>query len=136
MTPSLFPETDAEVAPQLPPLTVLATGRWSVHWGGLLHGSSGGIDGQVTKCRLPDGLVFYVRENGARDHFNTSGGERMAMKRGEKTSAVDVLELCCHPAWWDRVARLVEQVDTKRRRVRPNRNFTRAWAERALAGRS
>jgi hypothetical protein len=106
--------------------------RWSIHWGGLLHGESGGIDGQLTKCRLADGLVFYVRENCARDHFNTSAGERMAMKRGEKTRGVDVLELCCPADRWDEVAALVGRADAMRRPVRRNQRFTAAWAEREL----
>jgi hypothetical protein len=115
-------------------LTVLARRSWQIHWGGLLHGTSGGIDGQVTKCRLPDGLVFYVRENSARDHFNTSAGERMAMKRGSNTRGRNVLELCCAADRWDEVAALVTQVDPMKRRVRANRQFTKDWAERALAG--
>lgn len=111
-------------------LTVLAKARWLIHWGGC-NNSAGGIDGQVTKCRLA-GVVFYVRENLARNHFLTSSNARIGMKRGEKSGGVEVLELCCPPEWFDRLAAVVTELDPKHRSVRTHARFTAAWAEMAL----
>jgi hypothetical protein len=101
-------------APPLP-FAVVAAARWTCHWGGI-NNPEGGLAGQLTKCRL-GGLVFYVRENTARDHFNQSSGERMAMKRGE-VRGVQVLELWAPPAMWGRVADLVRAADPLGRPVR------------------
>lgn len=143
MTPTLFddvpatePEPPAPAPAETLAVSVLATARWQIHWGGLLHGNSGGIDGQVTKCRLSNGVIFYVRENLARDHFATSAGERMAMKRGEAAGGREVLEVCGPPAWWERLRQLVAGMDTRRRPVRANRQFTPDWAERQLLRRA
>ena len=111
-------------------LEVLGWCLWSVHWGGI--NQLGGLDGRVTACRS-GGLDFYVREGLARDHFNTSGGERQAMKRGEKAGGVDVLELCAPAGDWGRLAALVAAADGLGRRVRRNRNFTYDWARRQFA---
>lgn len=116
------------------PITVLATARWQIHWSGC-NNPGGGIDGQVTKCRLADGLVFFVRENLARNHFLTSSNARIAMKRGEKSGGVEVLELCCSggKGRWDELAELVRDVDPKHRPVRRHARFTAKWAEEALS---
>ena len=120
--------------PQLP-FSIVAHGRWLIHHGGCFS-PWGGIRGQLTKCRL-DGITFYVRENFAVAHFYIHSGVRQGMKRGQLPSgAVDVLELCAPRVHWSRLAELVETVDRLHgfgRRVRANRRFTPAWAERALA---
>lgn len=112
-------------------LTVLGKCYWLIHWGGC-NNPEGGIEGQLTKCQLADGLVFYVRENAARAHFATSSNARIAMKRGEKAGGVDVLELCCRADRWEEVADLVARLDPMGRRVRANQRFTKDWAEAEL----
>lgn len=114
------------------PLEVVAQCGWSIHWGGI--GQAGGIDGKLTACRAGP-VFFYVRENLARNHFATSSGQRMAMKRGEKAGGVEVLELCAPPADWVRLAELVTRADGLGRAVRANRNFTYEWASRQFARR-
>jgi hypothetical protein len=115
-------------APPLP-FAVVASAEWTVHWGGI--NNAGGIAGRLTKCRTADGLVFYVRENQAVAHFNVSAGERQAMKRGEVRGR-QVLELCCAPALWEKLAAVVAAADALGRPVRRNRRFTPGWAERCL----
>lgn len=100
---------------------------WRVHWGGC--NSSGGIEGMLTKCRLYDGQVFYVRENAKRAHFETSSNARIGLKRGEVSGSVNVLELCCPSDRFDEVSSLVKKADGLKRPVHRNRNFTSAWAE-------
>lgn len=113
-------------------LAPVCKARWMIHTAGC-NNPGGGIDGQVTKCRLSNGVVAYVRENLARDHFYTSSNERIGMKKGDPTRGREVLELCCAPEWWEAAAALVAELDPRGRRVRRNRNFTAAWAERVLA---
>lgn len=112
-------------------IEVLARATWLVHWGGINH--LGGISGQVTKCRY-GGIVFYVRENLALDHFNISAGERQALKCGRIARRhSQVLELLAPAVEWNCLAKLVHEADTMRRSVRRNRNFTWAWAGRTFA---
>lgn len=114
----------------LDPVTVLAACEWTVHWGGI-NNPEGGLHGRLTKCRTAAGLLFYVRENAALDHFAMSSGERMAMKRGE-CRGVQVLELWAPATVWDAVAGLVRAADALGRPVRRNARFTPKWAEAEL----
>lgn len=120
------------VTPPLDPadLTVTGWGMWQVHWGGINYAAAGGLEGQVTALRLPDGLTIYVRENVRRDHFYTCAGERQGMKRGDNVRQPQVLELCCPAGRFAEVADLVRRADSKNRPVRPNRQFTVEWAKR------
>jgi hypothetical protein len=112
-------------APPSPVVTGRAT--WRIHAGGVNYGSSGGIDGQVTRLEMA-GATFYVRENVRRDQFAGGSGVGMALKRGE-SRGVGVLELCAPEGCWDAVAAAVGAADAMKRPVVRNRRFTVAWAE-------
>jgi len=79
--------------------------------------------------------VFYVRENiGVRGgRFMVSSGERMGWKQGRLARRhLQVLELAALPSEWERIAKLVHEVDALKRPVRNNRRFTITWAEETL----
>lgn len=114
---------------------VLATTRWEVHWGGLNNARNGGLEGRLTKL-LIKGVVCYVRENVALagGGFHVSASERMGMKLGRLSRRHEqVLELCCPEGFWEELADEIQRADALGRRVRRNRNFTAAWAERQFA---
>jgi hypothetical protein len=103
---------------------------WTVHWGGI-DNPSGGLEGQLTKCRLGD-TVFYVRENIAfmGGHFMVSSGERMGWKQGRLSGRhAQILELAAPEHDWERIAAVVQGADALKRPVRKNRRFTAKWAE-------
>jgi hypothetical protein len=115
----------------MPVIEILSQTSWSVHWGGINH--LGGIDGQVTRCRH-EGVLFYVRENVALDHFQISSGERQGLKAGRLARRhPQVLELLAPATVWGPFAELVHTADQLGRTVRRNRRFTWAWAERLFA---
>jgi hypothetical protein len=112
---------------------VLAQVPWQVHWGGICN-PHGGLEGQLTKCRLGQ-VVFYVRENIAPrgGHFLVAAGERMGWKQGRLSRRHDqVLELAAPEGEWDRIAAALKEVDTLKRPVRKNQRFTVKWAEAHL----
>jgi hypothetical protein len=112
---------------------VLAQVPWQIHWGGICN-PHGGLEGQLTKCRL-DGVVFYVRENIAirGGHFGISSAERMDWKQGRLASRhLQVLELAAPADYWERIAEVIHDVDAFRRPVRRNRRFSARWAEAAI----
>ena len=110
-------------------LTVLGTAQWVRQK--TIEGQ-GGIEGQLTHCQA-FGYRFYVRENTLRDHFHTSSNERWGWKQGLSVGrGVQVLELCAPKVAWERIAKLVAELDALKRPVRRNRLFTYSWAKRTM----
>lgn len=125
------------------PFAVVAVGHWEF---------GGGIQrdqkqcGQVTKCRTPGGLVFYVRENlNGTWSFHISSAERWREKGGNYGGRGDrqkkpqgpsdwrqCLDLACPPEYFAAVRELVRAADPLERLIRRHRCFTAAWAERIL----
>lgn len=111
-------------------MDVIATTRWTVHWGGC-NNAAGGLDGQLTKLRFR-GVVIYVREAIERQVFGAvSSNQRVGMKRG-RNSLANVLELCCPAELWQSAAEAVKAIDPHKRPVVRNSRFTARWAERTL----
>jgi hypothetical protein len=73
----------------------------------------GGVEGEATWWRLPDGLEFAVRE--ALDlSFDASSGVRWAVKQGRVPWWRQRLELAVDdPARWDEVAELVRTLEAE-----------------------
>ena len=134
---------DGDAPPQRPQsharealsIEVLQTGSWRVHSGGAWSGESGGIVGQLTKCRL-DGVVFYLRENlGGVDPFFISSSARLGMKKGQNPAhSTQVLDLAAPAERWGEIAAAVRAADGMGRPVRRHARFTADWAEQRLGG--
>ena len=65
--------------------------------------------------------------------FHVSAGERMGWKRGRLSRRhAQLLELAAPENDWERIAAIVQAMDTLKRPVRKNRRFAGKWAEAIL----
>jgi len=95
----------------------------------------GGQIGQVTRCRT-DGIEFWVRENiTGIDSFLISSAERHGEKEGlgKVRASRQVLDLLCHPLYWDHVAELVHDHDPLHRPVIHNARFNKAFVKEIMS---
>lgn len=103
---------------------VLKTGSWTFGQTNML---TGGLSGQITKCKLR-GIIFYTRENvTAIDGFQISAAERWGDKIGKKPRAprqsLELLVPGAEQFLWDHIAAIVKKMDTKGRPVLKSLSF-------------
>lgn len=91
---------------------------------------SGGLVGQVSKCRF-EGVVFYVRENVTGiDSFTISFGDRWGDKIGSKPSpGRQVLEILAPKHFIPFLKRKVTESDQLKRRVITNSSFNKKFID-------
>lgn len=109
-------------------IEILDTAVWIF---GQSNMSSGGLVGQVTKCKCNE-TIFYVRENvRAVPSFQVSSGERWGDKNGtgKPRRSRWNLDLLAPDLYWDEFAKLVHENDGLKRPVMKARDFTWEWAE-------
>ncbi len=83
--------------------------------------------GQLTECEH-DGIVFWVREAvDKRTSFNTSSNQRRGEKCDKPSPNRQSLELCRPVEHWEKMAKVILELDGLQRPVLQNHRFTLKW---------